>query len=103
MIEHAAVQPRMVAVQLSTGEGAFICNVKESDLSKIDAGVDGTLIVIHCAIRLDAMIEGRYELHETKVVETSSIDFYRSLQRNTRYMVRNGQPVLCLKKGRRNG
>jgi len=100
MIEHAVVQPRMVAVQISTDEGAFICNVKESDLPKIDAGKAGTRIIIHCAIRLDAMIEGRYELHETKAIEASSIDSYQSLGRKARYLVRKGQPTLYAKKRR---
>ena len=101
-MEHAAVQPRMVAVQLGTDEGAFICNVKESDLPKIDAGKTGTLIVIHCAIRLDAMIGERYELHETKIIETSSIDFCQSLQSRVRY-VRKGRPTLYVRKGRQDG
>jgi len=99
-MEQTAAQPRMVPVQLSTHEGAFICNVKESDLPKIDAGETGTLVVIHCAIRLDAMIEGRYELHETKVIETSSVDFYQSLERRVRYVVRKGRPMLHGGKGR---
>ncbi len=88
MINHIPVQPRMVVMQLSTDEGAFICNVKESDLPKIDAGQAGTRIVIHCAIRLDAMVEGQYELHKTKVIDTSSIDFYQSLQQEARCAVR---------------
>jgi hypothetical protein len=103
MIEHTVPLPQMVAVQLTTDEGAFICNVKESDLPRIDAGETGTLIVVHCAIRLDAMIRGRYELYETKVIETSSIDFYQSLQRKARYIVRKGQPTLYVKKGRQDG
>ncbi len=101
MINPIPAQSRMVAVQLGTDEGAFICNVKESDLPKIDAGEVGTLIVLHCAIRLDAMFEGQYELHETKVIDASSIDFYQSLQRKARYVVRKGQPSLAHDKGER--
>jgi len=101
MIEHTS-QARMVAVQLGTDEGAYICNVRESDLPKINAGARGTFVVIHCAIRLDAMKEGLYELYETKVIETSSIDFYQSLQRNALYVVRKGQPTLYTRKGRKN-
>jgi hypothetical protein len=94
MINRASVQSRMVAMQLGTHEGAFMCNVKETDLPKIDAGEAGIFIVIHCAIRLDAMIEGQYELHETKVIDASSIDFYQSLERKARYIVRKGQPTI---------
>ena len=99
-MEQTVIQPGMVAVQLSTEEGVFICNIKESDLQKIDAGRNGGPVVIHCAIRLDAMIEGRYELHETKVIEASSVDFYQSLGRKTRYVVRKGQPTLYGRKSR---
>jgi hypothetical protein len=87
----------MVAMQLGTDEGAFICNVKESDLPRIDAGEAGTLIIIHCAIRLDAMVEGQYEIHETKVIDASSIDFNQSLERKARYIVRKGQPTIARK------
>jgi|WetSurMetagenome_2_1015567.scaffolds.fasta_scaffold609449_1 hypothetical protein len=102
-MEQTAIKPRMVAVQLSTDEGAFICNVREADLPKIDAGKAGTHIVVHCVIRLDAMIDGRYELHETKIIETSSVDFYRSLEKKVQYIVRKGQPTLYVRKGRSNG
>jgi hypothetical protein len=98
-MEYAAAQPRLVAVQLGTDEGAFICNVKESDLPKIDAGKAGTLIVIYSAIRLDAMIGGRYELHERKAIEASSIDFCQSLQRRADHD-RQQQPTLYPRKGR---
>ncbi len=84
MINRMPVEPRMVVVQLHTDEGAFICNVKESDLPKIDVGETGTYIVIHCAIRLDGMVEGQYELHRTKVIDTSSIDFYQPLSVKSR-------------------
>ena len=103
MIEHRPLKSRMVAMQLSTDEGAFICNVEESDIPRMDAGETGTFIVIHYAIRLDAMFEGQYELRETKVVEMSSIDSYRSLQGNARYTMRKGQPALHAAKGRNDG
>jgi hypothetical protein len=93
----------MVVMQLSTDEGSFICNVKESDLPKIDAGEAGTRIVMHCAIRLDAMLEGQYELHKTKVIDTSSIDFYQSLQQEARRTARKGRPALVRDKGERDG
>ena len=92
-------QAKMIPVQLATDDGAYICNVREADLARIDAGTRGTFVVIHCAIRLDAMKEGLYELYETKVIETSSIDFYKSLLRNTQYVVRKGQPTLVRGKG----
>lgn len=98
-MEHAAAQTRMVAVQLGTDEGAFICNIKESDLPKIDGGKAGTLIVIYSAIRLDAMIGERYELHERKAIEASSIDFCQSLQGGVHY-TRKQRPTLCPRKGR---
>lgn len=101
-MEHAAAQPRMVAVQLGTDEGAFICNVKESDLPKIDAGKAGTLIVIYSAIRLDAMIGERYELHERKAIEASSIDFCQSLQGRP-HDAGKQRLTLCARKGRQNG
>jgi hypothetical protein len=41
----------------------------------------GTIVVMHYAIRVDAMFEGRYEIHRTKLIETSSIDFYESFQK----------------------
>ncbi len=100
-MEQTAAQPRMmVAVQVSTDEGAFICNLRESDLPTIEAGEGGALIVMHCAIRLDGMIEGRYELYETKVIETSSIDCYQSLEGRVRHIIRKGQPALLAKRGR---
>ena len=90
-------------MQLCTEEGAFICNVDESDIPRLAAGRTGTFIVIRHAIRLDAMYEGHYELHETKVIETSSIDFYRSLQGSTGHTVRKGQPVVYADKARNDG
>jgi len=103
MIEHRRPRSRLVAMQLCTDEGAFICNVDESDIPRLVAGETGTFIVIHHAIRLDAMYEGQYELHETKVVETSSIDFYRPLQGDTGHTVRKGQPAAYADKARHDG
>ncbi len=88
MTKYASEKPGMVALQLDTDEGLFICNVNESDLQKIDARETGTHVVIHYAIRLDGMIDGQYELYESKVIEVSSIDFHRSLQGKRRYVVR---------------
>ena len=48
----------------------------------------GIFIVIHHAIRLDAMFEGQYEIHKTKMIETSSIDFYQSFHKKTKYVTR---------------
>ncbi len=75
----------MVAMQLTTDEGAFICNIDESDVTKMAARESGTFIVIHHVIRLDAMFEGQYEIHRTKMVEASSIDFYRSFHKEATY------------------
>ena len=83
----------MVAMQLTTDEGAFICNVVESDVVKMAAKVPGIYVVIHCAIRLDAMFDGRYELYRTKAILTSSIDFYQSFHKKMRYIVRKGRPT----------
>jgi hypothetical protein len=102
MTEERSAQARMVAVQLRTDEGAFICNVKESDIKKIDAGDKNTFVVIHRAIRLDSMFEGQYELHETKVIKTLSIDSYRSLQGKPTLIVRKGQTILGSKKERKD-
>jgi hypothetical protein len=88
----------MVAVQLTTDEGAFICNIVESDVVKIAAKTPGTYVVIHCAIRLDAMFDGRYELYKTKTIETSSIDFYQSFQKKARDVTRKGQPIANARK-----
>lgn len=74
---------KMVAMQLSTDEGAFICNMVESDIAKIAAKEPGGHVVVYCAIRLDGMSDGRYELHRTKTIEISSIDFYQSFHKKT--------------------
>ena len=103
MIEHRRLRSRLVAMQLSTDEGTFICNVDESDIPRMAAGQTGTFVVIHHAIRLDAMYEGHYELHETKVVETSSVDFYRSLQGDMGLTVRKGQRTAYAGKARNDG
>jgi hypothetical protein len=88
MIEHRLTGAKMVAMQLTTDEGAFICNIDESDMTKVAARESGTFIVIHHAIRLDAMFEGLYEIHRTKMIETSSIDFYQSFHKTTTYSAR---------------
>jgi hypothetical protein len=85
MIEHQLAGAKMVAMQLTTDEGAFICNIDESDMTKMAARESGTFIAIHHVIRLDAMFEGQYEIHRTKMVETSSIDFYRSFHKEAMY------------------
>ncbi|MGA2109890.1 MAG: hypothetical protein ABSH25_19865 [Syntrophorhabdales bacterium] len=85
MIEHHLAGAKMVAMQLTTDEGAFICNIEESDMTKMAARESGTFIVIHHVIRLDAMFGGQYEIHRTKMVETSSIDFYRSFHKEAMY------------------
>ncbi len=83
----------MVAMQLSTDEGAFICTMTRSDVARIDLKVPGNFIVIHNAIRLDGMYEGRYELHKRKQIETVSIDSYHPLGRNPLYVVPKSKSV----------
>ena len=80
----------MVAMQLTTDEGAFICNIDESDIVKMAARESGTFVVIHYAIRIDAMYEGQYEIHRTKKIETSSIDYFQSFHKETRRTTWNG-------------
>jgi len=75
----------MIAMQLTTDEGAFICNIDEADMTKMAARESGTFVVIHHVIRLDAMFEGQYEIHRTKTIETSSIDFYQSFHKKATY------------------
>lgn len=75
---------KMVAMQLTTDEGAFVCNMVESDIPKIAAKEPGIHVVIYCAIRLDAMSGGRYELYKTRTIETNSIDSYQSLSKKKR-------------------
>ncbi|MGA3175138.1 MAG: hypothetical protein ABSE25_12035 [Syntrophorhabdales bacterium] len=88
MIESKSVESKMVAAQLTTDEGAFICNIDQSDMTKVAARESGTFIIIHHAIRLDAMFEGQYELYRTKVVETSSIDSFQSFTKKSRFILR---------------
>ena len=88
MIEHRPIEEGMVAMQLTTDEGAFICNIDRSDVTKMAARESGTFIVIHYAIRLDAMFEGQYEIHRTKMIETSAIDFFQSFTKKSRSMLR---------------
>jgi hypothetical protein len=75
---------KMVAMRLTTDEGAFICNMVESDIAKVEAKEPGAHVVIYCAVRLDGMSDGRYELHRTKTIEASSIDFYQSFHKKAR-------------------
>jgi putative sterol carrier protein len=88
MIEHRPTEDSMVAMQLTTDEGAFICNIDRSDIAKMAARESGTFIVIHYAIRLDAMCEGQYEIHRTKMIETSAIDFFQSFTKKSRSILR---------------
>jgi hypothetical protein len=88
----------MLPVQMITKDGAFICNVRESDLSAIEAKESGTFVVVHCAIRLDTMHGELYELHETKEIEVSSIDFCRPIHRNILQFTGKGRLTLCKKK-----
>jgi hypothetical protein len=81
MIERRPSEDSMVAMQLITDEGVFICNAETSDITKISDGESGVFIVIHCAIRLDAMVQGQYEIYRTKLIEASSIDFYQFFQK----------------------
>jgi hypothetical protein len=83
-------EERMVAMQLTTDEGAYICNIEESDIAKMAAGKPGTFVILHCAIRLDAMIEGQCELYRAKRIETDSIDHYQCFQKKTVFLVRKG-------------
>jgi hypothetical protein len=88
MIERALTGTRMVAMQLTTDEGAFICNMHESDITKMAVREEGTFVIMHYAIRLDAMIEGQYEIHKTKVIDASTVDSYQEFHKKTRYMSR---------------
>lgn len=75
---------KMVAMRLSTDEGAFVCNMVESDIAKMAAKDPGSYVVIYCAIRLDGMSGGRYELYRTRTIETSSIDCYQCFRKKSR-------------------
>ena len=77
MFQRKASKTKMVAMQLCTDEGAFIGNVDEADVAKIATRQSGAFISVHCAIRLDAMFAGQYEIHRTKLVEASSIDHHQ--------------------------
>jgi hypothetical protein len=89
MIKQGPAEERMIAMQLTTDEGAFICNIAKSDVARMATGKSGTFVVLHCAIRLDAMIEGQYELHRTKRIETTSIDHYQSFKKSTVTLLQN--------------
>jgi hypothetical protein len=94
MTKLVTAQPPMVPVQMNMEGGAFICNVRGSDLSTIEARERGTFVVVHCAIRLDAMRKGLYELYKTKEIETSSIDFCRPIRSSVLQF--SGKPRLKL-------
>jgi hypothetical protein len=99
-MKQTALKSQMVAVQLNTHDGAFICNVKHSDVPKFETGEPGALIVMHCAIRLDAMIEGCYELHETKTIDMRSVDCWQLLERRAqRNIILKRRPTLRVVKG----
>ena len=91
MTERRIAGTKMVAIQLTTDDGAFIGNVLESDIMKMAAREEGTFIVIHCAIRLDTMIDGQYEIHKTKVIEASAVDSYQAFRKKTTYVSRKAQ------------
>lgn len=74
----------MVAMQLTTDEGAFVCNVDESDVPKMAITESGTFITVYFAIRLDAMLEGQYEIYRAKKIETSSIEFHQLFRKKRR-------------------
>ena len=84
MGEYEEVEGKMVAVRLTCDDGAFICNVTESDVVRIASKQSGIFVVMHCAIRLDAMFGGLYEIHRMKSVETSSIDFCKPFMKGRR-------------------
>ncbi len=84
MIERKSAGTKMVAIQLTTDEGAFICNIDEIDVAKVAARESGAFVVIHHAIRLDAMFGDQYEIHKTKMIETGSIGFYQSFHKKAR-------------------
>lgn len=75
---------KMVAMQLTTDDGSFICNMVQSDIVKMADREPGIHVVIYCAIRLDGMSNGRYELYKTKTIETISINFWQSFHKKTR-------------------
>ena len=88
VIEHKPTETKMVAIQLITDEGAFICNMNEVDIAKVAARESGEFVILHHAIRLDAMFGDQYEIHKTKMMETGSIGFYRSFHRKTKRTTR---------------
>jgi hypothetical protein len=89
---------KQVAMQMTTDEGAFICNVDKVDLAKIETKRAGTFIVAHCVIRLDAMFEGQFEIHRTKMIEASSIDYHQVFCKKTNYVSLRGLRIV--RKGR---
>ncbi len=78
MIGRGFAGSEMVAIQLITDDGAFVCNVNKRDMAAMAIKESGTFVTIYHAIRVDAMFEDRYETHRSKMIETSSIAFYQS-------------------------
>ena len=73
---HKPTATTMVPMQVTCDEGAFICNMSAADAARVAARESGIFVVMHYAIRLDAMFEGLYEIYRTKTIETGSIDCY---------------------------
>jgi hypothetical protein len=90
MVECKEMIPKKVAIQLTTDEGAFICNIDEADVVKMKQ--PGALVILHHAIRLDAMMGEQYEIYRMKIVETSSIAHYQSFHKEVVY---TGNRALC--------
>jgi hypothetical protein len=81
MLKRKGPGTKMIAIQLTCDEGAFICNIDEADIGTIAARKSGTYVIVHCAIRLDTMLEGQYEIYRTKTMEASSIDSYQPFRK----------------------
>jgi len=77
MAEYKPAGTTMVPMQVTCDEGAFICNMSTADVARMAGKESGILVVMHFAIRIDAMFEGLYELYRTKAIATRSIDFYQ--------------------------
>jgi len=75
--EHTSTETTMVPMQVTCDEGAFICNMSAADVARMAAKESGIFVVMHYAIRLDAMSEGLYEIYRTKAIETGSIGCYQ--------------------------
>ena len=84
MFKRKGLGTEMIAIQFTCDDGAFICNIDEADIGTIAARKSGTYVIVHCAIRLDTMLEGQYEIYRTKTMEASSIDSYQPFRKKTR-------------------